>query len=103
MNIQITWREIDNSEALGTYVNEQITHALRHWPDSFGQVSVHLHDDNATKGGADDKRCVIKAKPRGAEPLVVESSGSDLYRTVNNTAKKLERSARHFIDRRRNH
>ncbi len=103
MQIQISWGEVENSQALGKHVKEQVEHALRHWRERFTRVEVHLHDDNAGKGGGNDKRCVIEARPSGSGPLVVESSGSDHYKTVSATAKKLERSARQFAEKTRNH
>lgn len=103
MQIQIRWGEVEKSEALGTHVTEQIEHAMRHHGDRFTRVDVHLHDDNAGKGGANDKRCTIEARPAGFDPFVVEGTGDDFYKTVAETAKKLERTARQFVERHRQH
>lgn len=103
MQIQIRWGEVEKSDALGTHVNEQINHAVRHFSDRFTRVDVHLHDDNADKGGANDKRCVIEARPRSADPIIVEGTGDDFYKMVSAVGKKLERAARHFVDKKRRH
>lgn len=101
MQIQISWGKVDRSEPLATHVTEQVEHALRHVADQFTRVEVHLHDDNADKGGANDKRCVMEARPTGAGPLTVDGTGDDFYKTVTAVAKKLERATRSFADKRR--
>jgi ribosomal subunit interface protein len=103
MQIQIRWTEVESSEALTAHVEKEVTHALRHCADQFTRVDVHVHDDNADKSGSDDKRCKIEARPRGAEPLIVEGTGDDVYKTISSVSKKLERAARHFVDKRRKH
>jgi len=104
MEIQIHWANgIDASDALSAHVRAQVEHALRHVPNQFTRVDVHLHDDNASKGGVDDKRCVIEARPTSARPLTVEGIGGDFYPTVSAAGKKLERVVQDFADKRRGH
>jgi ribosomal subunit interface protein len=99
MQIQITFGGIDHSEALTNYIREQVTHGLRHHPEKFTRVEVHLHDDHAGRNGPDDKRCVMEVRPSGFDPLVVEDAGDDWYKVVNAVSKKLERAIHHFVDR----
>ncbi len=103
MQLQIRWGQLDKSDALGQHVDEQVEHALRHHKDRFTAVNVHIHDDNQSKGGANDKRIVIEARPRGADPLKVEGTGDDFFKTVTSAAKKLERAVHHWVDRHRTH
>ncbi|HUH01931.1 MAG TPA: HPF/RaiA family ribosome-associated protein [Kofleriaceae bacterium] len=99
MQIQINYGQIDRSDALADHINEQVKHALRHHADRFTRVEVHLHDDNGGKNGPNDKRCVMEARPSGFDPIAIEDSGDEIYRTINTAAKKLERAAEHLIDR----
>lgn len=101
MQIQIRWSEVESSDALTAHVEKEVHHALRHCEDDFTRVDVHIHDDNAEKSGSNDKRCKIEARPRGADPLIVEGTGDDVYKTITSTSKKLERAARTFVDKRR--
>lgn len=104
MHIEISWgKGIPHSDSLHAHITEQVEHALRHMAEEFTRVQVHLHDDNAAKGGSNDKRCVMEARPTGADPLTVDATGDDFYVTVTATAKKLERAARSFSDKRRSH
>ena len=103
MQIQINYGSLSRSDALTEHVQKQVEHAMRHYVDRFTRIEVHLHDDNAAKSGPNDKRCVIEARPSGANPLVVESTGSDAYATATEASKKLERAARHWVERHRSH
>jgi len=103
MNIQIRWGEVDKTEKLETFVNEQVSHAIRHHADDLTRVEVHLHDDNGEKAGANDKRCVIEARPAGGQPLIVDGTGEDELKTVASVAKKLERVVRNHFDKLRSH
>lgn len=99
MQIQINYGQVEKSDALADHVGQQVRHALRHHPEKFTRVEIHLHDDNAGKSGPDDKRCVMEARPAGFDPFVVEESGDEIYRTVNGAAKKLERAVQSFVER----
>lgn len=101
--VQIHWSDIEKSEALGEHIERQIAHALRHHEGRFTRIDVHVHDDKAGRKGEADKRCVIEARPAGADPLAVDDHGEDFYATVTSTAKKLERAVQHFVERHRSH
>ncbi len=103
MQTFIKYGEVGVSEALKTHVTNQVEHAMRHYQERFTRVEVHLHDDNAAKSGPNDKRCVIEARPAGFDPIVVEATGDDMYATISETAKKLTRATRHFMDRHSRH
>lgn len=101
MQIQVRWSDLEKSEALGKHVHEQVEHALRNAAEHFTRVVVHLHDDNADKSGANDKRCQIELRPAGADPLSVDDTGDDHYKAVTTACKKLERAAHNWVDRHR--
>ena len=103
MQIHIKYGEVGISDALQNYVTEHVEHAMRHCKDRFTRVEVHLHDDNAAKSGPNDKRCVMEARPAGFDPIVVEATGDDMYVTISDSAKKLSRVARGFLDRHSRH
>ena len=99
MKIQINYSGIESSDSLTTHVHDRVEHALRHHGEHFSRVEVHLHDDNASKHGSDDKRALIEARPKGSDPIVVEDSADDVFKAISEAAKKLERSAQHFVER----
>ena len=104
MQIQIHFGDgIEKSDALTDHATQHIEHALRHVKTYFTRVELHLHNDNANKSGADDKRCVIELRPANFDPIAVEDSADDFYKAVTLAAKRLARAAEHFVDRHRKH
>ena len=103
MQTLVNWSGIERSEALEAHINQQVEHGLRHYPGRFTRTEVHLHDDNADRGGPNDKRCVIEVRPTGADPLIIEETGDDFYATISVACKKLERIARQFVEKNRDH
>lgn len=90
MQIQINGH-IAQTEALTQHIEKEVTHAVRHFPERVTRVEVHLHDENAEKHGK-DKRVVLEARPAGHQPMTVTHDGTDMYDTIHQTAKKLERA-----------
>mgnify|MGYP006172692853 CR=1 FL=1 len=52
--------------------------ALARVSSRLTRVEVHLADENAGKGGADDKRCMIEARPAGQSPVAVTNHAATL-------------------------
>ena len=89
-----------DSSVMGTEnVAERIEAAVRQklarFEERLTRVEVHVSDENAAKGGADDKTCMIEARPRGGKPIGVTEHASkvdDAARKAANTmAQRLER------------
>ncbi|WP_298469132.1 HPF/RaiA family ribosome-associated protein [uncultured Erythrobacter sp.] len=89
-----------DSSVMGTEnVAERIEAAVRHkiarFEDRLTRVEVHVSDENARKGGDDDKHCTIEARPRGGKPIGVTGKASDVDSAAriaaNTLAQRLER------------
>lgn len=91
MLIEINYRDGKSSEALDTRIRELLAGTLSHLGDRLTRIEVHLGDENAHKGGENDKRCMLEARPKGLDPVVVEVYGNDFYETVHEAAGKLRR------------
>ena len=91
MDIQINAAGMSATEAIENHVRDRIEHALGRFSDRVTRIEVHLRDENAHKKGPDDKRCMIEARPAGANPVAVEHHSSDLYESVGEAADKLKR------------
>jgi ribosomal subunit interface protein len=99
MLVQINAPSFDASPELNAHVRDQVEKATKRFSPRVTRVEVHLHDDNAHKKSATDKRCLLEARLTGMEPLTVEHAGEDLYKTVAEAAGKLERLIGHRLDR----
>ncbi len=92
MLIEINYRDGKSSEALDTRIRETLESTLSHLTERLTRVEVHLGDENAHKGGDGDKRCMLEARPKGLDPIVVEVHGDDFYDTAHEAAGKLKRA-----------
>jgi ribosome-associated translation inhibitor RaiA len=89
-----------DSSVMGTQevaerIERQVTEKLARFADRLTRVEIHVRDENARKGGADDKACTIEARPRGGRPIGVTAHAGkvdDAARKAANTlAQRLER------------
>lgn len=92
MHIEINYRDGKSSQALDDQIRESLQHTLGHLSERLTRLEVHLGDENAQKHGANDKRCLVEARPKGLDPIAVETHGEDYYETVRDAAGKLKRA-----------
>ena len=92
MHIEISYSGTDRSDALDAHVREQVSHGLERFAYRLTRIEAHVADTNANKAGEHDKRCVLEARPRGMDPIVVTEDGSDLYQVIRDAGKKLGRA-----------
>ncbi len=92
MQVQMNYANVDSSDALETYVRETLGRSLERFADRLTRIEVHLSDINGPgKGGPDDKRCRLEARPRGMDPVMVESEKDSFYTAADDAAGKLKR------------
>ncbi|WP_329405326.1 HPF/RaiA family ribosome-associated protein [Nocardia vinacea] len=94
MQIQInTDSNIDSGERLIRHVEEEIASTLEHFSDQITTVEAHLSDQNAGKGGPDDKRCVLQARPIGQQPVAVTHNAA----TIDDACRGAAESMAHLL------
>jgi ribosome-associated translation inhibitor RaiA len=94
MQIQInTDSNIDSGEKLIRHVEEEIESALERFIDHITSVEAHLSDQNAGKGGPDDKRCVLQARPTGQQPVAVTHNAA----TIDDACRGAAESMAHLL------
>jgi len=103
MQIQVNFGDVDGSQALRDHSEEQVTKAVDHFRDQITAIEVFLHDENADKHGARDKRVVIEARFAGHDPFAVEERGDDMYQTITAAAHKLKSAGQRLADKRKEH
>ena len=89
--IQIHYSGTDRSDALDAQVRERIESDLQRFGSRVTRVEVHLTDENADKGGPQDKKCVMEAHPAAMQPVAVTHHGSDLFHVARESSEKLGR------------
>lgn len=91
MHIEISYQNLPHSDALNEHIRQQLDSTIGRFADRVTRVEVHVGDVNAGKSGPDDKRCMMEARPAGADPMVVEAHHSDLHTAIADAAGKLRR------------
>lgn len=100
MHIQInTDGNIDGTEQLAAHVKGVVESTLSRFGDRITRIEVHLSDQNADKGGQDDKRCMLEARLEGRRPTVVTHQAASLDEAVEGAADKLKRSLESTLER----
>jgi ribosome-associated translation inhibitor RaiA len=96
MQIQInTDHNIHGYESAAASVRATVENALRHLSSHITRVEVHLGDENASKRGSDDKRCMMEARLEGHSPIAVTHHAATVAQAIEGAAEKLV----HRLDR----
>lgn len=92
MQIQInTDHHIKGHEALERRVRHVVNDVLSRFSGSITRLEVHVSDENAGKGGENDKRCMMEARLEGLRPLAVHFQAATVGQAVDGAVDKLSR------------
>lgn len=103
MNIEIrTDKNIQNNDRLISYVRAELNQEFQRHSERITHFSVHLSDENGDKGGDDDIKCMIEARPAGLKPVVVNHKGHNVDTALHGAIDRLKRSLEHVFEKREN-
>ena len=80
---------IKGDEHLAELAEKIVTSALGHLTDRLSRIEVHLADVNGAKGGDDDIRCTVEARPEGMQPQTVTHNDANADAALRGAAKKI--------------
>jgi hypothetical protein len=80
---------IKGDDRLAEVAETVVTSALEHLTDRLSRIEVHLADMNGAKGGADDIRCTVEARPEGMQPQTVTHNDANVDAALRGAAKKI--------------
>jgi len=104
MIIQLnTDHTITSRDSLTAEVEASVRSSLSHYHGRISRVEVHLSDENGGKGGGNDIRCVMEARPDGHQPIAVTHKADELVEAVNSAAAKLKAALDHTFGRLQHH
>jgi hypothetical protein len=93
MQVQVnTDRDTTAQDVSATEIEAGIEASLARFARRITRVEVHLSDENSHKGGKDDKRCLMEARPAGLDPIVVTHRAGTWSLAVSGATAKLQRS-----------
>lgn len=85
------------TENVADRIGEQVRRKLARFEERLTRLEVHVSDENARKGGGDDKACTIEARPRGGRAIGVTEHAADIDTAARQAATTLaQRLERHF-------
>ncbi|MCX2453852.1 HPF/RaiA family ribosome-associated protein [Pedobacter sp. PLR] len=71
-------------------IKNEINKGLAKFDDLITRMEVHLSDENGSKEGIDDKRCLLEARISGREPIAVSSLGNSYDLALHGAITKLK-------------
>ena len=91
MKIQVnTDKNIEGKEQLAAYVESIVKEGLSRHAEHITRVEVHLSDENGSKEGTEDKRCLIEVKVEKLDPIVASALALTLHKAVDGATAKIK-------------
>ena len=103
MQIQVNTHDAAGGDNLSQRVEAMVAAGLDRFAAHITRVEVHLGDENATKGGAADKRCVIEARPTSHQPVTVTHHAETIALALDGALDKAKRALERALAARSDH
>ena len=104
MTIQInTDNNLNVHEAFGNKLEDLLSEELSRFSEHITRLEVHLSDENGSKHGLNDKKCLLEARLAGKQPIVVKEEGNDYEQAVHGAIRKLKASLDTIMGKSKNH
>ena len=98
-----TDNNIKGSERLNEYFENTISDSLSRFSSQITRIEVHLNDENSSKEGQNDKRCMLEARLEGMQPIAVTSHENTIEQAVKTALDKLKSALDTAVGKLRNH
>ena len=89
----------DNQIHSGAEVNERlearVRDKLKRFEERLTHVEVHISDLDGPRGGGDDKRATVEARPNGLPPVAAAADANSVDTAVASAATKVARVLDH--------
>ena len=93
MLVQInTDKNIEGNNRFNEFFTEEITTQFERFDSMVTRFEVHISDENGSKPGKKDKKCVIEARVEKKQPIVVSAFADTTEKSFFEAMEKMERS-----------
>ncbi len=100
MTIQLnTDNNLSLHEAFGNKLDDLLSEELRMYSENITRLEVHLSDENGSKEGLNDKKCLLEARLEGRQPMAVTGLADTYELAVNSAIDKLKASLNTILGR----
>lgn len=100
MKFEVRCVHLDNSEHVDRHARERLSSALGNFAKRIERIDVLLDDLHGPKHGV-ERRCVVRVVIQGASDAQVQHIDADIYHAIDEAARRLKRTVRRRINRRR--
>ena len=94
-----TDHNIAGSERQNAYFTTVISEALTRYSTHITRLEVHIADENGTKEGKNDQRCMIEARLEGLQPIAVTNHADSIEQAIKGATDKLKSSLETVLGR----
>ena len=98
-----TDKNIEGKERIEAYFAQQIKVDLARFEDRVTRVEVFLSDENGTKKGPKDKKCVLEIRPEGLKPIAVTEHDSTIEKALSGATRKAVSSLNSLLGKLQSH
>lgn len=98
-----TDNNISGTEELRTRLRDTLTNAFDRFSAHLTRIEVKISDEDGSKNSENDKRCVLEARLKGMEPIVVTAFGQSVENSVDEAIDKMKTSLDTVIGRLRSY
>lgn len=97
MNIQVnTDHNIEGSKELNNYATTSLSSVFERFKVAITRIEVHLSDENGSKTGGMDKRCLLEARISHHHPIVVSHYDTSIHQAIETASDKLLHALEHM-------
>jgi hypothetical protein len=80
---------ISGTENVAERIEAQLRERLGRFEDRLTRLEVHIGDTNGPKGGGEDIRCTIEARPRGGAPVSTSAQAGEVDAAARQASAKM--------------
>lgn len=103
MIIQFNTKNASVSEELRDSLMLLISEPLNRFDNQITRLEIHLSDEDGSKDGHNDKRCLLEARLEGMQPIAVTHQADTYEDTVKGAVEKMKTSLITKLGRLRNY
>ena len=98
MTVQInTDRTIEWDQRHNDHFSSLIKEELDRFSEHITRVEVHLSDENGSKKGVNDIRCLMEVRIEGKKPIAVSDQSDTIEQAVSGAITKVQASLRSIL------
>lgn len=94
--------QVDLNQQSIEHWQAEITASLQRFSDWVTRVEVHVTDENSdSKGGSDDIRCLMEARPANRQPVSIEVRAGSVDQAISSSTQTMKRRLGTILDKER--